>query len=751
MNQCDNVKLKLQDYLDGALSAEERLKTAEHLKSCIDCGRALVRIKQTDALLGRWEDVKPSADFLKTVNRRINSMPCPAPETPARRRYIYPVTAAAAILILVSILLFFFARNRRYDENQPVIGNPSAPPIIANEIPLASLQQGSLMIQSDKQQSWQEVQNSGAIKNNDTIKTENGEATLSLADKTQIEIGRNTVFKIRKPAAQDRGALFLQEGSIYLNVTTDTRPLFVETPEGRIKITGTALRVDRRTYSILPRLSTREVFTLLREGKTFSDTRIDIIVVAVDSGRVIIEYKDSPQELTAGERAAFSQNIRPLEIEVPASINTNEDRGLEKAVNYYLGVMGELSEKNDHQTTAIMEAILQSYGSRIAPHLLSLLKTKSNEIVNINHYKPVYTGRVIGRIGSEGLYGELEDIAGSSDYSYANRMAAACAIIAINQPRGGRIILDMLKNSNDIDTKRICIDGLKFWDKIGCETNSEFIKILLSTIKQGVAGNELFYPATKSLAGISDPAALEYLYEIFSVEQDYLTVIPVARSIFLIEGMQCYGRIIPKLNELAENDDDIVKLSVMKTIMEIEGPDAEARLLPRILSMAAASREIFVKFTALEVAHYFKYGRSVDIFMDILSAVSDNDRLLVQAIQKTAEFGTPEGIDVLAESAHRLIAEWMQTHQPEDEKAFTLILETLRQVNEPKTLPAFRRMLDDTDSDFVLSAVMAMAKMGEKSDIPALTQLLQSGGFDDYLQNEIMHAIDEIGKRMAGE
>lgn len=753
MNQCDYVMFKLQDYLDGSLLAEERLRLDKHLGACADCRQSLEMLRQTDALLGKWEDVEPSAGFLDAVNRRTGGVSQPESKSIFRHNYLRRAVAVAAVLLIGAVILLVTI-NREPDKEKPanIPVSPVVVPTAINPDAVAGLlEQGVLLVQQENQQTWQEMKTSGTIANNDTVKTENNRALLSLADKTQVEIGRNTVFSLKKTVETGRGVIYLREGSIYLNVTHGSVPLYVETPAGRIKITGTALRVDHQKYSIMPRISTRENYALLRKGKSFSDARMDITVVAVDEGSVVIEYKGSPQDLTAGERAAFSSETKPVKIEVPASINTNEPEGLKKAVYYYLGLMGELSEKNDVRRIAVIEAILQSYGDRIIPYLLLLLKLHYNESVEISHYKPIFTGRVLGRMGSEDLYGELAAIAQSPEYPESNRMAAAGALIAINQPSGSKIVMDILKNAGDTTTKQICISILKFWDKTGYETNSEFINILTGIIKQGVAGNELFEPAVQSLSGINDPSVLKDLYEIFDNEQDYLIAIPAARSIFLLEGRDCYVRILPKLNKLAEDDDDIVKLSVMKTIMEIEGPDAEERLLPRVHSIASASTEVFVKFTALEVAHYFRYERSVDIFMDVISAVSGNDKLLNLAIRKTAEFGTPESVEILAQASKRLIMQWMQTQHAEDDKAATLMLEALRQVENPKTLPAFREMLRDTEPDFVLSAVLAMAKMGEKSDVPALTRLLDSGGFDDYLQNEIRHAIDEIEKRTGNE
>ena len=65
MSNCDTIRLDLDAYVKGRLPAEEMRSVTGHLESCPECRETLARLNQVTALLGKWTDITPRADFIE--------------------------------------------------------------------------------------------------------------------------------------------------------------------------------------------------------------------------------------------------------------------------------------------------------------------------------------------------------------------------------------------------------------------------------------------------------------------------------------------------------------------------------------------------------------------------------------------------------------------------------------------------------------------------------------------------------------
>ncbi|HXX56728.1 MAG TPA: DUF2275 domain-containing protein [Thermodesulfovibrionales bacterium] len=102
---CKTIQESLSAFIDGALSAEEKLLVEEHLKSCSKCGEALGDLRKTVERVRQIEEVEAPPWLAEKIMARVRS------ERPPKRglfrtlfyplRIKLPIEACAAILIAV--------------------------------------------------------------------------------------------------------------------------------------------------------------------------------------------------------------------------------------------------------------------------------------------------------------------------------------------------------------------------------------------------------------------------------------------------------------------------------------------------------------------------------------------------------------------------------------------------------------------------------------------------------------------------
>ncbi len=129
---CDDVTLRLSDYLDHTLPTEERRVVADHLASCEDCQGLLDdlhRLSQTARTLG---PVAPPVHLWLEIAGQIHldapaTTVAPAVHTPARRQDTWQWLGLAAGLVLVTAAVYAIARPEMTTPDAATQSNAEAP------------------------------------------------------------------------------------------------------------------------------------------------------------------------------------------------------------------------------------------------------------------------------------------------------------------------------------------------------------------------------------------------------------------------------------------------------------------------------------------------------------------------------------------------------------------------------------------------------------------------------------------------
>ncbi|MBI5778857.1 MAG: FecR domain-containing protein [Planctomycetes bacterium] len=705
MNNCDKIRLATDAYIKGLLPEEEMRSVTNHLESCPECKNVLIQSKKVSAILHKWADITPKDNFIEAVNEKIDELGVHEyPEVNLFYRLRYAFASAAVILLAVVIWL---ASPKPPETIQPI-----------------SLDSGTVSVRQDNQSQEATTKGTYYIKSDTVMQTAGTKAVLSLADRTKIEMDRQTALNITQPSEKSRGNILLHQGSIYLDVAKNPKTLYVETESGRIKVVGTRFRVNHLKYNAPVR---KQI-----DDNVISAEGIKITTVSVDEGTVQVEWKNSVHPVKAGERVAFSISIKPIGFDLPVGDNM-ADRA-----KHLLELLKQFSERNDFDKALAAEAILTGMGEETIPSLMEILKSTPS-----GKYNSVYLGRVLSRVGSEKLYPELEAIIKSSGYYIEYRSAAAETLVGINPSRGAIILLDIFANT-DTDTRKLCLTALQDKKSIGAANTAELIKILVNIIKKGESkDNPLFNAALESLAGISDNSALPLLYELLKNETDYRIILSASRAIVRLGDKSDREKTLVRLYALSEDKNDLVKLATIKTIMSLENAQGKQRLVNRLVDIGLASTDPKVKLACLETAVILGDTQAFELLKNIIA--QGNSDLTLQAIQKIARITSSDAfsgfsVELLVSGYYDLINRWKRTQDQIYRNLADQITRSLQGIKNQRSLPVIRGLLDSNEPDLVLSAVRILANIGEKEDIFTLRTLLGKVT-NESMRGEIITAI----------
>ncbi len=98
---CEEMRGKIDEYLDGALSPEEARRFEEHMSSCPDCSEELRLARAVLKALGELGEIEVPSDFLGRVHEKID-----AEKARSRKRLIYirRAGALAACIVLAAVV-----------------------------------------------------------------------------------------------------------------------------------------------------------------------------------------------------------------------------------------------------------------------------------------------------------------------------------------------------------------------------------------------------------------------------------------------------------------------------------------------------------------------------------------------------------------------------------------------------------------------------------------------------------------------
>ena len=135
---CEETLARLDDLLDGALTAEESAAVRAHLAGCAACAaehRGLVRVLRAAAELPR--EIEPPAELWATIRKRIDAG-ARAPVAQSSRTYrnwALAATAAAAVLGAALIGVVVRDAGQAPAEVATVPAEPAASPTPASAVP----------------------------------------------------------------------------------------------------------------------------------------------------------------------------------------------------------------------------------------------------------------------------------------------------------------------------------------------------------------------------------------------------------------------------------------------------------------------------------------------------------------------------------------------------------------------------------------------------------------------------------------
>ena len=119
----NDIRHKLSEYIDGSITAEERIEIEAHLKTCRECSDALSELQKTIEQIKAIEEIEPPAWMTQKIMAKVRT------EAEEKRnifqRLFYPLRRLpiqAVAVVFLAITAFYIYRNI-----QPAPGPSEAP------------------------------------------------------------------------------------------------------------------------------------------------------------------------------------------------------------------------------------------------------------------------------------------------------------------------------------------------------------------------------------------------------------------------------------------------------------------------------------------------------------------------------------------------------------------------------------------------------------------------------------------------
>ena len=103
---CEDVTMRIQDYLDRALPSDQAAALAEHLRNCPNCQAELDAYLTVERLLQDEPFLTPPRGFADCVMARLGAASRPRASVGRERRWIGAACAAAVLLAAAAGLLW---------------------------------------------------------------------------------------------------------------------------------------------------------------------------------------------------------------------------------------------------------------------------------------------------------------------------------------------------------------------------------------------------------------------------------------------------------------------------------------------------------------------------------------------------------------------------------------------------------------------------------------------------------------------
>jgi len=164
--KCDDIKILLMDILYEEADENDIARVKDHMKSCDSCRAEFEALKETSAVLQKWEDVDPEMNmvFVREQNSFWANLRERFRVSPARLGYGFAIGAAALFLMLA-----LTNTEIRYDQGNftmrfGIMKNNDSPEAVStmNQAVLSRLQEQNIqlisrMIEQSEQRQRQQL------------------------------------------------------------------------------------------------------------------------------------------------------------------------------------------------------------------------------------------------------------------------------------------------------------------------------------------------------------------------------------------------------------------------------------------------------------------------------------------------------------------------------------------------------------------------------------------------------------------
>lgn len=311
---CDDIRNRLSDYIDGEASAEEREAVREHVEGCSACRRELYELAKTVTHLRSLSEVEPPPFFTQKVMRRVSE------EAESKRGLLrtlflplhvkLPVEALAAALVAIAAVYIFnatkpevkmkLAAKPAAETPAPTAGKEFAPPL--DEAREFKKQPSRLKRKTEEPQALRKAEEpSFGAKEQAQAREAESRGIVSLREGGSPPEGRTGAERQEAPGAfhnAPKVEAFVLEKGAELKVAV----LVSDLAEARAKVEDAVRKVDGRLLedepvdaaSIVAEIPSAKVTEFVKELEALGEVSASSRSVEADNVRVRIRLREKP-------------------------------------------------------------------------------------------------------------------------------------------------------------------------------------------------------------------------------------------------------------------------------------------------------------------------------------------------------------------------------------------------------------------------------------------------------------------------
>lgn len=286
---CRGIRNNLSAYLDGELSPAENLEIEKHFPICPSCKEFFSQLKSAkEALNSLAKDIptqEPAIDILAEVTAQL----------PRYELGIFTDPLICRIAAGMAMVLVLFVGWLQF--------KPISPAIFPSQTLVAQIQ-GEAQIYQNNQ--WQKLENYANIRPNEMLRTkDDSHLRIHLPDKSSLLLKEEALLEIKSLGPELGFSLI--KGEILVSVVKGN-PLFIQTPQAKIWVGGTAFKVLADEKRTLVEVLAGEV-KIKAEAKAKITLKESEKIVINAQTQTFLVSRLSPEELKALEKEFAQANL----------------------------------------------------------------------------------------------------------------------------------------------------------------------------------------------------------------------------------------------------------------------------------------------------------------------------------------------------------------------------------------------------------------------------------------------------------